>query len=153
MSTLTITSPGFKAEGPIPSKYTCEGENISPALKISGIPEGTKSLAIIMDDPESPKGVFDHWLMWNIEVTDFIEENSKKGIQGLNSNNQHSYSGPFPTGTSRHCYHFRVYALDISLDILEDSDKRTLVHAMENHILAAGSLVGVYEKTAESKPA
>ncbi len=143
--TLTIKSPAFSNNGPIPTKYACDGSNISPELQISEIPEGTKSLVLIVDDPDAPKGTFDHWVMWNIPVKDKIAENSAPGTQGKNGKGENKYTGPCPPSGTHH-YHFKVYALDTKLDIAANSDKKAVLKAIEGHIVASGELVGTYKK-------
>lgn len=143
--TLTIESPVFTNNNSIPSKYTCDGTNVNPALTIKDIPVETKSLALIMDDPDAPNGTFDHWLMWDIPVRENIEENSMPGIQGKNSKGENKYTGPCPPSGTHH-YHFRVYALDTKLNLSPGTDKSALLKAMEDHILAEGELTGLYKK-------
>ena len=142
---LVVESPAFKANGTIPSKYTCDGKNISPELHVSMIPSGTVSLALIMDDPDAPKGTFDHWIMWNIPVQDKISEDSAPGMQGKNGKGDNKYTGPCPPSGTHH-YHFRVYALDTKLNLAEGSDKQALLKAIEGHILATGEIVGLYKR-------
>lgn len=142
---LKIDSPAFKNEEPIPSQYTCEGENINPPLTIGEIPGETKSLALIMEDPDAPNGTFDHWLVWNIPVTGSIGEKSNQGIAGINDFGKSGYGGPCPpTGTHR--YFFRVYALDVELDLEADASKKMLLEAIDDHVLAMGELMAKYEK-------
>ncbi|MGZ4097387.1 MAG: YbhB/YbcL family Raf kinase inhibitor-like protein [Bacteroidia bacterium] len=143
--TLTVKSPAFANNDPIPSKYTCDGSNINPEINIKDIPGEAKSLALIVDDPDAPKGTFDHWVMWNIPVKDKIEENSSPGAQGKNGKNENNYTGPCPPSGMHH-YHFRVYALDIKLDLPVSTDKKTLLKVMDGHIVATGELVGTYKK-------
>ena len=142
---LTIQSPAFLNDEFIPEEYTCKGANASPELEISGIPDATVSLALIMDDPDAPMGTFDHWVMWNIPVTDKIEKNSSPGIEGKNSKDETGYTGPCPPSGIHH-YNFRVYALDVKLDLPAGSDKATLLKAMDGHILAFGELTGLFKK-------
>lgn len=142
---LIIGSTSFAPRESIPAKFTCEGENINPGITIENIPPGTKSLALIVDDPDAPGGVFDHWLLWNIRPMEMIIENSVPGVEGKNSFGKTKYMGPCPpSGTHR--YFFKVYALDKILDIKAGSDKRTLEKAMDGHILAKGELTGTYKK-------
>lgn len=129
----------------IPAKYTCVGENISPALSIEGIPEGTQSLALIMDDPDAPNGDFVHWVMWNIPVNSAIPENFAPGEQGLNGKKENKYTGPCPPSGTHH-YHFKVYALNSKLDLPADTDKAGLLKGMEGHILTSGELVALFRK-------
>jgi hypothetical protein len=143
--TLTLSSPAFRNKGDIPEKYTCAGSNVSPEIQIGNIPSAAKSLALIVDDPDAPGSTFDHWIMWNIPVTDKIAENSSPGTQGLNGKKENKYCGPCPPKGLHH-YHFRVYALDAQLDIPAKSDKAALMKAMEGHILASGKLVGTFKK-------
>jgi Raf kinase inhibitor-like YbhB/YbcL family protein len=143
--TLTIKSPAFEHNGFIPSKYTCEGIEISPALNVMDIPEGTRSLALIVDDPNAPTGTFVHWVMWNIPPLQGIEENSAPGTVGKNGRMENRYMAPCPpTGT--HNYHFKVYALDTELDLNDNTDKAKLEKAMEGHVIASGELIGKYQK-------
>jgi len=145
MKELRITSPVFENKGFIPQKYTCDGDNVSPPLKIGGIPEGTQSLVLIVDDPDAPRGTWDHWIVWNIPPVEKIEEDSVPGTEGLNDFNRHSYGGPSPpSGTHR--YFFKVYALDTKLVLNPNSRKRDVERAMEGHILAKGEIVGLYRR-------
>lgn len=144
-ATLTVTSSAFEANGFIPEKYTCKGENINPALSVAGVPEGTQSLALIMDDPDAPNGDFVHWVMWNIPIGGVIAENSAPGEQGLNGRKENKYTGPCPPSGTHH-YHFKVYALDSRLDLVAGTNKQALLQAMEGHILASGELVGLFRK-------
>jgi Raf kinase inhibitor-like YbhB/YbcL family protein len=143
--TLTVTSPAFKKKGGIPLKHTCVGENVSPELQIGNIPKEAKSLALVMDDPDAPNGTFDHWVMWNIPVSEKIAENSGPGTQGLNGKKENKYYGPCPPKGTHH-YHFKVYALDGQLSLPEKTDKAALMKAMEGHILASGELIGTFKK-------
>jgi Raf kinase inhibitor-like YbhB/YbcL family protein len=145
-ATLSITSPAFTANGDIPSKYSCEGDNTSPALHIDAVPGGTQSLAIILQDPDAPmQGGFTHWVAFNIDPVTDIAENFKGGIQAMNGAKKNGYIGPCPpTGT--HHYHFMVYALDIKLSLDEKAGKAEVEQAMAGHILSQGDLIGLYKK-------
>jgi Raf kinase inhibitor-like YbhB/YbcL family protein len=144
-ATLTVTSTAFEHEGYIPKKYTCEGENVSPPLNIQGVPKAAKSLVLIMDDPDAPSGVFDHWVVWNIRPTELIKENSLPGTSGKNSTGKSGYTGPCPpSGTHR--YFFKVYALDTLLDPGDDTDKKVVEQAIESHVIAYGELLGLYKR-------
>jgi hypothetical protein len=143
--TLTVKSPAFPSNSAIPAKYTCEGDNINPELQIGDIPKEAKALALIVEDPDAPKGTFDHWIMWNIPVTDKIKENTATGMQGQNGRNESKYYGPCPPSGTHH-YHFKVYALDEKLDLPASATKQQLLDAMEEHTLATGELVGLYSK-------
>ena len=143
--TLTVKSPAFADGELIPAKYTCDGENISPEITVENVPEGTKTLALIMDDPDAPKGTFVHWVMWNMPVTKTLRENTAPGTQGKNGRGENKYTGPCPPSGTHH-YHFKIYALDTRLDIPASSDKAALLYAMKGHILAEGELTGLYSK-------
>jgi Raf kinase inhibitor-like YbhB/YbcL family protein len=142
---LLVSSPAFQQEGNIPSKYTCDGEEISPAFNIENIPDETKTLAIIAEDPDTSKGTFDHWVAWNIPRTGKIAENSTPGVSGNNGTGKTGYHSPCPPSGS-HRYYFYLYALDTKLDLKAGSTKEELLDAMNNHILAKGSLMGRYQK-------
>jgi Raf kinase inhibitor-like YbhB/YbcL family protein len=144
---LTVSSSSFTANGAIPSKYSCEGRDVNPPLSVSGAPAGTKSLALILHDPDAPMaGGFTHWVMWNLDVSGNIPEDFKGAEQGMNSAKSHSYKGMCPPSGTHH-YHFKVYALDTKLSIDKHTDKAGLEKAMQGHILAEGDLVGTYAKT------
>ena len=142
---LKIRSVAFSHGGHIPPRYTCEGENVNPPLEISDIPENTKSLALIVEDPDASRGVYDHWIVWNIPPNEAIGENSRSGISGKNSFGKEGNGGPCPPSGS-HRYFFKVYALDRDLDIQAGSDKKTLQEAMKDHVLGSGELMGHYQK-------
>lgn len=141
---LTIGSDAFKHNGDIPQQYACNGEGINPPLSIRGLPDETQSIAIIMDDPDAPDGTFTHWLEWNIapDAAD-IKENSNPGLSGINSSGKTGYHPPCPPN-GRHRYYFKVYALDIALDLPAGSDRDSLEYAMREHIIAQGELMGYY---------
>jgi hypothetical protein len=142
---LVLSSIAFKNQASIPRKYTGEGEDVNPPLTIEGIPQGTKTLALVMDDPFSPISTWVHWVMWNIPPVGIIAENSAPGVQGRNSSGASSYSGPNPPfGTHR--YLFKVYALNTELSLNQSASKQDLEKAMEGHILAKAELVGLYTK-------
>jgi Raf kinase inhibitor-like YbhB/YbcL family protein len=145
ISKLKIESPAFPDNGYLPSKYTCDGENISPPLTVGDLPKETKSLAIIMEDTDAPDGIFDHWVVWNIDPKPNIPENIKGGSQGKNGKQQTGYYGPCPP-TGVHHYFFKIYALDKFLDLEKGVDKRMLLRTMHNHIIAGGEIVGLYLK-------
>ena len=127
----------------IPRKYTCDGENVNPPLYVREVPKETKSLVLIVDDPDAPSGTWEHWNVWNIPPTKRIEENSIPGVEGINDFGKHAYGGPCPpSGTHR--YFFKVYALDNMLSLQVHSRKKDIEEAMKDHVLAKGELVGVY---------
>lgn len=144
--TMKISSVAFKHNDMIPRKYTCQGDDVSPPLTIEGVPAGAQSLALIVDDPDAPMGTWVHWVVFNIPVTDRIEENTVPGKQGRNDFGRNDYGGPCPpSGTHR--YFFKLYALDTNLDLKEGILKRDLEKAMEGHILDEDELMGLYKKT------
>ena len=154
-STLTLSTPSFAGGGIIPAKYTCDGEQINPPLSISGVPAGTLSLALIMDDPDVPKalkpdGVFDHWVLFNIPPeTKEIASGVTVGEPGVNGSGKNQYAGPCPPPQyepSTHRYFFKLYALDITLPLQVGATKTQVEKAMETHILAEAQLVGTYKR-------
>lgn len=143
---LVITSSAFANGQPIPQKYSAFGENVNPELSIVNIPEGAKSLALIMHDPDAPMpGGFTHWVVYNIEPQDttFAENSTPPGTQGLNDAGKASYTGPRPPSGTHH-YHFTVYALDIELQFDSPPHKTELESAMQGHILQQADLVGLF---------
>lgn len=145
-ATLTVSSPAFGANTMIPMRYTCEGASVSPPLHIGEFPAQTKSLAIIMHDPDAPmQGGFTHWVIWNINPMQDIPEGFTGGVQGLNGAGKAGYVGPCPPSGVHH-YHFVVYALDSRLEPNGKVGMAELEKAMEGHVLAKGELVGLYEK-------
>ena len=145
MQELRVSSPIFQNNQFIPPKYTCDGDDVNPSLRIEGIPREAQALVLIVDDPDAPMGTWDHWVVWNIPPVERIEENSVPGIQGLNDFNKHSYGGPCPpSGTHR--YFFKVYALDMKLNLNSNSRKKDVEKAMKGHILAEGKIVGLYRR-------
>jgi len=144
---MELTSRAFENGGWIPSKYTCDGENISPPLEITGVPAGAQSLALVMDDPDAPMGTFDHWVVWNIAPdTSRIEEGEQpEGVPGRSSFGRLDYGGPCPpSGT--HTYRFKLYALDTRLDLRRGASKAELERAMEGHIIEQALLEGKYSR-------
>ncbi|MCW3982941.1 MAG: YbhB/YbcL family Raf kinase inhibitor-like protein [Candidatus Bathyarchaeota archaeon] len=147
MKELTVTSSAFKNNQRIPEKYTCVGEGINPPLSIEGVPEGTKSLALIFDDPDAVGGTFDHWILYNIPPTQSqIGENSSAGIAALNSDQEPVYAPPCPPPGKNHRYAFKFYALDATLTLGVKAAKRDVEKAMKGHILAEGKLVGLFSR-------
>lgn len=147
ISQLQVSSPAFKANDFIPARYSCEGKNINPPLIVKDIPTDAKSLALILDDPDAPNGGFVHWVMWNFIPSSTIDENSAPGTQGKNGRGDAKYTGPCPPSGVHH-YHFKIYALNIKLDLKANAGKPELEAAMKGHILATGELIGLYKKTA-----
>jgi hypothetical protein len=147
-----LISTAFEQGGPIPDKYTCDGEDVSPSLAWGDPPAGTQSLALIMDDPDAPGGTFDHWILFNIspelrELPEAIPVGMNSGgmtaINGVNSFGRSSYDGPCPPfGTHR--YFFKLYALDTTLNLDPSATKDQVLAAMQGHILAEAELMGIY---------
>jgi Raf kinase inhibitor-like YbhB/YbcL family protein len=151
-ATMKLISPAFSHNESIPTKYTCDGENISPALAWSDAPAGTQSFALIVDDPDAPKKVWVHWIVFNIPVTveHIIENQGATGeevafTQGSTDfNSAQKWGGPCPpSGTHR--YHFTLYALDTMLDLPAGATKEELLSAMHGHILEKTTLIGTYQ--------
>jgi len=144
---MAVTSSAFMDGGRIPAKYTCDGDNVNPPLNVKGIPEGTKSLVLIVDDPDCPTGTWDHWIVWNILPEGKIEEDSVPGTEGMNDFREHSYGGPCPP-PGIHRYFFKVYALDKKLGwgLEQSSRKVDAERSMKGHIIAEGQLVGLYSR-------
>lgn len=147
---MKLTSSVFGNNGEIPSKYTCDGINISPPLEISDVPKNAKSLVLIMDDPDAvkPAGkVWDHWVVFNIPTTTkkINEGSNPKGVIGKNTRGNLTYGGPCPPD-ARHRYFFKLYALDIILDLKEGSTKNEVEQAMKDHIIEQSTLMGTYER-------
>ncbi|ROL57118.1 YbhB/YbcL family Raf kinase inhibitor-like protein [Bacteroidetes/Chlorobi group bacterium MS-B_bin-24] len=150
---LKIYSSAFEDGGMIPSKYTCDGADISPPLAWSGLPEGTKSIAIINDDPDAPMGTWVHWVIYNIPPTaQGLAEDIKRveklpdgTLQGKNSWGRIGYGGPCPPGGT-HRYFFKIYALDKMLNLKPGATKEELLTAMKGHILAQAQFYGKYSR-------
>lgn len=150
-TTIPVSCPVFSNNGNIPSKYTCEGLDISPAIVVGEVPKGTKSLAIIVDDPDAPNGIVTHWISWNISPdTHQIAEGAKPGVQGKNEKGQLGYMGPCPSSGEHH-YYFKVYALNKMLDLKSGASKNDLLNAINGFILGEGELVGLYKMEKVSK--
>jgi len=154
---MKLTSPSFENQGEIPKKYTCDGEDNPPALTWSDVPEGTKSFALIVDDPDAPdpanpRMTWVHWVMYNIPATirslpeGVKEKDLLKGtLQGLNDWEKTGYGGPCPP-VGKHRYFHKLYALDIVLPDLKQPTKAKLEKAMEGHVLSKAELVGLYQR-------
>jgi len=155
---ITIESPVFKDNEPIPRKYTGEGEDVSPPLRWSGVPEGTRELALIVDDPDAPRPEpWVHWVIYKlpptltdlpegVPATEMLSEPAG-AVQGNNTWPKVGYNGPMPPpGHGVHHYHFKLYALDAALDAAPGLDKKALLAKMQGHVLAEGELVGTYQR-------
>jgi Raf kinase inhibitor-like YbhB/YbcL family protein len=152
--TVQVTSSAFAEGQPIPAKYTCDGEDISPPLKWGSIPQGAKSLALICDDPDAPAGTWVHWVLYDLPATvaelpervPMTETIPNGGKQGINDFKRVGYGGPCPPRGGPHRYFFKLYALDAELQLKAKATKKELVRAMEGHILAEGQLMGTYKR-------
>ena len=155
MMPFSLTSPAFQDGSSIPSKYTCDGANVNPPLSIEGIPEGTVSLALIMDDPDIPQSVKDslnrddfvHWIVFNmpLDTKEISEDTLPPGIEGNSTRGEVGYVGSCPPDRE-HRYFFKLYALDIELDLQEGATKEEVESAMEAHIIEETQLIGLYER-------
>jgi Raf kinase inhibitor-like YbhB/YbcL family protein len=148
MARLEIASSAFEEGEQIPRRHTCDGENLSPRLSFAGIPEGTRSLALIVDDPDAPVGTFDHWLAWGIDPgAGLLDEGEAAPREGRNGFGVTGYSGPCPPpGHGPHRYFFRLHALDVQPELQPGADRGELERALEGHVLATAELVGRYER-------
>ncbi len=149
---MKLTSPAFEHEGAIPSKYTCDGQNISPPLHIEDVPEGAQSLVLLMDDPDVPKhirpdGMWDHWVLFNVQIstTDILEGSVPQSVQGVNTSGEPVYQGPCPPDRE-HRYYFKLYALDAELDLPAGVSKTEVEDAMRDHIIEESVLMGRYDR-------
>jgi Raf kinase inhibitor-like YbhB/YbcL family protein len=145
---MKITSAAFKHNQTIPFKYTCDGENISPPLAFADIPENTRSLVLIIDDPDASAGYWIHWLVWNIDpkITQIIENSVPQGaIEGITSFSKPGYGGPCPPSDT-HRYFFKLYALDIKLELTSESKKEDIEQVIQGHILDSAELIGLYQR-------
>ncbi len=151
---LAVTSSAFEQGHPIPVKYTCQGDDVSPPIKWECAPANTKSFALICDDPDAPGGTWVHWVIYNLPPdAPSLPENTAKSetlpngaAQGRNSFQNIGYGGPCPPGGKAHRYFFKVYALDTLLTLDSHPDKEKLLAAMKGHILAQGQLMGTYQR-------
>jgi len=148
MTQMTMTSPAFVHAKAIPRKFTCDGEDLNPPLLIEGVPKEAKSLALVMDDPDAPGGVWVHWVLWNIDpATARIGEGSvpPEAEQGLNSWERRIYGGPCPPA-GIHRYFFRLFALQERLDLPVSATRKDLDRAMQGKILARCELCALYSR-------
>ena len=148
---MKISSTAFNNHGIIPAKHTCQGDNVSPNLHWKDLPHGTKSLALIMDDPDAPMSTWVHWVLYNIpHTTTELSENIKVlpagTVSGLTSWDKSGYGGPCPP-SGIHRYFFKLYALDTFLDLKGKVTGATLQKAMHGHILGSAELMGQYKKS------
>jgi hypothetical protein len=151
---LRITSPAFQPGQPIPPRFTCKEKDLSPALAWSGAPPGTKSFALICDDPDAPMGTWVHWVIFNIPADSTglpegvpTEPALAPGtVQGKNSWRKIGYGGPCPPPGKAHRYFFKLYALGATLPLDSNADKGKVEGAMKGHVLAEGELMGTFQR-------
>ena len=152
--TIKIRSAGFAEGQPIPSKYTCDGEDVSPPLSWDNAPNGTQSLALICDDPDAPSGTWVHWVIYDLsdrltelpEAVPAKEEALSGAKQGRNDFGRTGYGGPCPPAGSAHRYYFKLYALDSALKLKVGATKADVENAMKGHIVGQGQLMGTYKR-------
>ena len=149
---MQITSTAFEHTTSIPSKYTCDGDNVNPPLEFKDFPEGAVSLVLIMEDPDVPKsiredGMWDHWVVFNIptSVTNVEENSNPEGVMGMNTREEKKYGGPCPPDRE-HRYFFKLFALDSDLDLEEGATKAQVEEAMVGHVIEVAQLIGRYER-------
>ena len=145
---MKLNSSAFEDNQSIPAKYTCDGEDISPPFDISEVPTETKSLVLIIDDPDAPMGTWDHWIIWNVDssVSQIKENEVPSGaVEGLNSFKKQSYGGPCPPSGIHH-YHFKLYALNKKLELDSSSRKKEVEKEMAGFILDQAELIGLYQR-------
>jgi hypothetical protein len=152
-NTFVLQSSAFKEGDMIPSHYTCDGNDISPSLSWTAPPPGTKTFALICDDPDAPGGTWTHWLLWNLsaDIRELREavpttETITQGKQGKNDFNKIGYGGPCPPQGKAHRYYFKLYALDVKLNSPSETTKQPLLEAMKGHILMETQLMGQYQR-------
>ena len=144
---LKLSSPAFNDGEVIPKKFTCEGTDINPELNIAGVPKAAKSLVLIMDDPDAPPKVWEHWTVIDIPPdTIQIAENSVLGKQLMNDFSRVEWGGPCPPPGKVHNYNFKLYALDTTLNLDSNARKADVVKAMQGHIIEETVLIGTYER-------
>lgn len=152
---MSLASSAFAEGASIPEQYTCQGKNISPPLKWSGVPSQVKSLALIVDDPDAPAGTWVHWLLFDLAPStselpeDFAAKGNmtaEMGKQGMNDFKRSGYGGPCPPVGKPHRYFFKLYALDTALQLKPGATKKDVERAMEKHIIGQGQLMGTYKR-------
>jgi len=151
---MMLSSPAFNEGDKIPPRFTCQGEDVSPQLDWEGVPQGTKSLALIMDDPDAPGRVFTHWVIFNLPpdrqgLTEAMPSSPRlpdDTLHGINDFGRTGYGGPCPPPGLPHHYHFTLYALDKSLDLEAGASKEQVLKAAEGHTLAHCRLTGIYQR-------
>ncbi|MFP4473079.1 MAG: YbhB/YbcL family Raf kinase inhibitor-like protein [Candidatus Omnitrophota bacterium] len=142
---LSVRSPEFGEGEMIPVEFTCQGPDVNPPLKISDIPDGTESLAMVVEDPDAPTGTWIHWIVFDVPIMGEIPRDSRPGREGKNDFGRMDFGGPCPP-SGEHRYIFRVYALDTILGLPEGIGKDQLMDALEGHVIEQAELTGIYRK-------
>jgi Raf kinase inhibitor-like YbhB/YbcL family protein len=144
---MKIGSKAFEHNNSIPSKYTCEGEDINPPLHFSDVPDKAKSLVLIVDDPDAPAKTWVHWILWNIppDTSEIKEGSTPKSLEGITDFGRPGWGGPCPPSGS-HRYFFKLYALDKELELPPTSKKSDLENEMAGHIIGSAELIGLYKR-------
>jgi Raf kinase inhibitor-like YbhB/YbcL family protein len=144
---MKLTSPDFNEGSDIPERFTCDGQDISPTLRIDGVPQAAKSLALIMDDPDAPVGTFTHWLLWNLrpDQSEIASDSPPEAVQGLTDFGGSKYGGPCPP-SGVHRYYFKLYALDTTLNLPPRSKRKALDAAIKGHVIGEAMLMGRYAR-------
>lgn len=148
--TITVTSPAFANGGTVPRRFTCEGANVSPPLRLSGVPAGAAELVVLVEDPDAPSGTFVHWLMWGVDPHETALSAGavpKGAVQGRNGSGQRRYGGPCPPSGKPHQYVFSVLAADARLHLPGDAMVDAVRRALAGHTVGSGTLVGRYGRT------
>ena len=151
---IEVTTPRFEHGEMIPEKFTCDGDNISPLIRWDNLPKGTISVALLLDDPDAPGGVFTHWIVYNLpgnlteleEITPKAKNLDNGAIQGKNDFGDYGYGGPCPPEGETHHYYFRIFALSRKLEPEDGSNRNTLLQAMEGNIIDEGEYMGRYKR-------
>jgi len=148
MADFTLTSTAFEHEGEIPQRHTCDGEDLSPPLTWTDPPDGVESLALVMDDPDAPSGLFVHWLVWGLDpAAGTLPENANSLLEGTNGFGTVGYGGPCPPpGHGRHRYFFRLHALKQTIDLEPGATREDLDKEIDRHEIAVAHLMGTYER-------
>lgn len=145
---MKLTSPDFSEGSSIPERFTCDGEDISPTLIIDDVPKATKSLVLIVDDPDAPMGTFTHWLLWgmNPDLIEIVADSlPSEAVPGVNDFGTRKYGGPCPP-SGVHRYYFRLYAIDTMLELAPKSKRQEVDAAIKGHIVAQTTLMGRYSR-------
>jgi Raf kinase inhibitor-like YbhB/YbcL family protein len=145
--TIAVTSTAFNNQGDIPARYTCDGDDVSPPLQFAALPAGTGELALLVEDPDAPRGTFVHWVAWGIDAgRAALAEGQAPAGSGTNGFGKRGYGGPCPPKGAPHRYVFTVYAVSERLDLRQGASADDLKRALSHRVLAAGRIVGRYAR-------